>query len=248
MLRAVLDLVHRITVAQVGQSGADAIAPEERAAIEDWAGVLSAGQLHRLWQLLLKGHEEVRTAPDPLAAARMALLRAMFAADLPDPGQLARRMEQIAASAPAAAERTGQAEAEAAPVAALDWTAVIDKVDQSGQLRVAQIMRDWVRVIELAPEKLLYAPAPGYSGDPSAEIRDALLRATGQRWEVRRGEGEGAPTLREAADAAKAEERAALLRHPLVEAAFAAFPGAEIIDETAEPENLRAGERNWSRR
>jgi DNA polymerase-3 subunit gamma/tau len=211
---------------------------------------LSAGQLHRLWQLLLKGHEEVRVAPDPLAAARMALLRAMFAADLPDPGQLAKRMEQIASSAPAATERSGGSEAAAAsaPAAALDWPAVIDKVDQSGQLRVAQIMRDWVRVIELAPERLLYAAAPGYSGDPGAEIRDALLRATGQRWEVRRGEGEGTPTLREAAEAEKAQARDALMKSPLVEAAFAAFPGAEFVDEAAEPQNLRAGASNWSRR
>ncbi|WP_423142591.1 DNA polymerase III subunit gamma/tau [Parablastomonas sp. CN1-191] len=247
MLRAVLDLVHRVTVAQVGQSGADAISAEERAAIEEWARALSPGQLHRLWQLLLKGHDEVRAAPDPLAAARMALLRTMFAADLPDPGQLARKMEELAASAPAA-PRADAAEPVAAPSAALDWSGVIDTVDQSGQLRVAQIMRDWVRVIELAPTHLLYAVAPGYAGDPGAEIRDALLRATGERWEVRRGEGEAAPTLREAADAAKAEERAALLRNPLVEAAFAAFPGAEIVDESAEPQALRDNERNWSRR
>ncbi|MFX5126520.1 hypothetical protein ABTC57_18890, partial [Acinetobacter baumannii] len=57
----------------------------------------SAGQLHRLWQLLLKGFEEVRSAPDPLAAAQMALLRVGHAADLPDPGTLVRKIEEIVA-------------------------------------------------------------------------------------------------------------------------------------------------------
>lgn len=51
-----------------------------------WAGQL-AGQLHRLWQLLLKGHDEVRAAPDPLVAAKMALLRVQHAADMPDPAR-----------------------------------------------------------------------------------------------------------------------------------------------------------------
>ena len=37
------------------------------------AGALSAGQLHRLWQLLLKGFDEVRTAPDPLVDMVAAL-------------------------------------------------------------------------------------------------------------------------------------------------------------------------------
>ncbi|WP_298196225.1 DNA polymerase III subunit gamma/tau, partial [Novosphingobium sp.] len=97
LLRSQMELVHRITVAQVGRTWAEAISAEERAAIDGWAAQLSAGQLHRLWQLLLKGHDEVRTAPDPLIAAQMALLRVLHAADMPDPGQLVRKLEHLAA-------------------------------------------------------------------------------------------------------------------------------------------------------
>ena len=95
LMRGLMDLVHRITVAQV--SGGEAAAPtaDERAALQEWAGKLSAGQLHRLWQLLLKGHDEVRGAPDPLVSAQMALLRVLHAADLPDPGKLAKKLEQL---------------------------------------------------------------------------------------------------------------------------------------------------------
>jgi DNA polymerase-3 subunit gamma/tau len=134
------------------------------------------------------------------------------------------------------------------PVAAGEqqWRALVDTVDQSGQLRLAQVMRDWVRVIELGPTELLYALAPGYSGDPTAELRDALLRATGERWQVTRAEGEGAPTLREAAEAIKAAQQAALLQHPLVEAAFAAFPDAQIIEDSPDARVAQGGNR-WSR-
>jgi DNA polymerase III subunit gamma/tau len=250
MLRSIMDLVHRVTVAQVGKQPSEAISAEERAAIDDWAARLTAGQLHRLWQLLLKGHDEVRTAPDPLVAARMALLRVMHASDMPDPGSLMKQLEELASRAPVAAMSAPGADVvppDATINASAEWADLVDRVDHSGQLRVAQVMRDWVRVVELASLRLLYTLAPGYPGDPSAELRDGLLRATGERWEVTRAEGEGLPSLRESADADREAEKAAVLRSPLVEAALAAFPGAELVDEEAEARSAGQGNRNWSK-
>jgi DNA polymerase-3 subunit gamma/tau len=230
LLRGALEFTHRVTLAQLGRDESS-FSEEERGAVSEWAQRMSAGQLHRLWQLLLKGHEEVKTAPDPLVAARMALLRVLHASDLPDPGTLAKHLETALANAPRA-ESAAAVPAASAPVASLGWDQLIETVDCSGQLRVAQVMRDWVRVIALEPGELTYAVAPGYPGDLGPELRDALLRATGERWTVQRGEGEGTPTLREQAEAQKAAEDEALRRHPLVEAAFAAFPQAEIVDDT----------------
>ncbi len=235
LLRAAMELTHRITVCQLGKSGADAASAEERAAIEGWAQSLGAGQLHRLWQLLLKGYDEVRGAPDPLIAAKMALLRVQHANDLPDPGALAKQLEDLAARGPVMAGPEGTAAtAEALAPVGMDWAALINMVDQSGQLRISQVMHDWVRVAVLIPGELTFALAPGYSGDPSSDLRDALLRATGERWQVTRIEGEAAPALRETAEAARDAARAAVLRDPLIEAAFAAFPAAELLDASAD--------------
>ena len=237
LMRTAMELTHRVTVAQLGKGAVDAISDEERSAIAEWSEKLTAGQLHRLWQLLLKGHDEVRGAPDPLVAAKMALLRVQHAADMPDPGSLARKLEEIAARGPVAAPagEGGSVPAAAqapAPVAqALDWATVINTVEQSGQFRMSQLMHDWVRVISLAPGELIYSLVPGYPGDATAELRDALLRATGERWTVTRGEGEARPSLKEEKDAQKDAARAAVLADPLVEAAFAAFPNAELIEE-----------------
>ncbi|MFM5923368.1 MAG: DNA polymerase III subunit gamma/tau [Novosphingobium sp.] len=233
LLRTAMELTHRITVAQLGKTGGDAASAEERASIEEWAHGLSAGQLHRLWQLLLKGHDEVRAAPDPLVAAKMALLRVQHAQDMPDPGALVKKLEDLAVRGPIAGPAgEGATVAASAAPQGMDWAALIARVDQSGQLRLSQVMHDWVRVISLAPGELVYALAPGYPGDATAELRDALLRATGERWQVTRGEGDARPSLKEEADAAKAAARSAMLRDPLVEAAFAAFPKAELLDET----------------
>jgi len=235
LMRALMDLTHRVTLAQVSGGEPDAPAEEERAALGDFAARLGAAELHRLWQLLLKGHDEVRTAPDPLVSLQMALLRILHAAQMPDPGKLAKRIEQLAASgfaaAPAAAP-SGDASAPAAPAAASpaqDWAALVDQVDAAGQLRVAQMMRDRVRVIELGPERLVYAPADNFPDDPAPDIREALFKLTGKRWQVERGSGTAQPSLREAAASEAAAEDQRVRADPLVQAAFTAFPEAELL-------------------
>src|SRR5690606_2463271 len=174
--------------------------------------------------------EEVRGAPDPLVSAQMALLRALHAADLPDPGTLVKQLGELAATA-SAQQAAGAGSGASAPVARVDWAELCEEVDRAGMLRVAGLMRDWVRVVELAPGKLVYSLAPGLPDDPSADLRDALLKATGTRWQVERGTGEGAPSLREQAEALKQAEAERIRRNPLVEAAFAAFPNAEFVNE-----------------
>jgi DNA polymerase III subunit gamma/tau len=123
----------------------------------------------------------------------------MHAADLPDPGSLVKQLEDLVARGPAAAPAgNGAASAPAAAPQALDWAGLVEQVEQSGQLRLAQVMHDWVRVVALAPGELTYALVPGYPGDATAELRDALLRATGERWQVTRAEGDAQPSLKEA--------------------------------------------------
>ncbi|MEA1619207.1 DNA polymerase III subunit gamma/tau [Erythrobacter sp. T5W1-R] len=239
LMRALMNLVHKITLAQVAGGEPDAPSEEERAALADFAARLAPAEAHRLWQLLLKGHEEVRSGPDPLVSLQMALLRVLHATQMPDPGALMRRIEELAKGGVAAAPAVpGDAPAPepTAPVAsgaALDWASLVEQVDAAGQLRVAQIMRDRVRVIALSPEKLVYQLADTFPEDPAPDIRDALFKLTGKRWLVERGTGEAQLSLREAADAeAKAREER-IRSDPLVQAALAAFPDAEILGPPA---------------
>ncbi len=232
MVNGLMELVHAVTVLQVGGSSAPAASAEERAALEKWSGSLGAGQLHRLWQLLLKGHDEVRSAPDPLIALQMALLRAMHAADMPDPGTLARQLEDLAARAPAALA-TSSGEAPDQPDAAPPWEALVEQVAAKAGEHAANVMRLQVRVVEIEAGRLVYAQPPEFREDISAELGGALRQATGERWSVERVDAGGAPTLfeRQIAHASAAED--ALRADPLVAAALAAFPDAEFVDSSA---------------
>src|SRR5215468_5354432 len=81
------DAVHAVTLVKAaGKESADPAASEaERTRATSLAERLSMPALARAWQMLLKGHEEVRESPRPHAAADMVLVRLAYAADLPSP-------------------------------------------------------------------------------------------------------------------------------------------------------------------
>ncbi len=88
------DFVHFVTRVKLVPDAADdpAASPEERVRGKLFAKGLSMAVLTRAWQLLLKGMQEVKDAPRPLAAADMVLVRLAYAADLPSPDEALRRL------------------------------------------------------------------------------------------------------------------------------------------------------------
>ena len=86
------DAVHAVTLVKAAGTSDVAASEAERASAADLAKRLSMPVLARAWQMLLKGHEEVKSSPRPHAAADMVLVRLAYAADLPTPGDLMRRL------------------------------------------------------------------------------------------------------------------------------------------------------------
>src|SRR5258706_4942333 len=90
-----LELTHALTRLKVvpGAGAPDLLpgAAQERAAA--LAGGMPMAALTRLWQMLLKGVAEVQTAPDARAAFEMVMVRLAFAAELPSPAELVRRLQ-----------------------------------------------------------------------------------------------------------------------------------------------------------
>lgn len=57
------------------------------------SGKISMPSLSKTWQILLKGLGEVNTAPNPQNAAEMVIIRLAYAANLPDPSDLIKRLK-----------------------------------------------------------------------------------------------------------------------------------------------------------
>jgi DNA polymerase-3 subunit gamma/tau len=237
LLRSLLEAVHGITRVKVGGGARDpAQSEEEREAYADWAARLSFPVLHRLWQLLLKGLDEVARAPLPLEAAEMALLRVIHASQLPDPGELAASLASgrpVAAPSTPSASSTSPATSQSAEQGPPTFAAMVELLDR-GHAHLAQQLHDFAGLVAYAPPELalkLDRPLPNLARDLSA----ALKAATGTAWRVRiADEGEeAAPTLLEQEQAARARLEQEVLASPMVKAALEAFPDAELAGYTA---------------
>ncbi|TGD96921.1 DNA polymerase III subunit gamma/tau [Methylobacterium nonmethylotrophicum] len=124
-------LVTRLKLAPDSARTDTSLSEVERVRGGDFADRLSVRALSRAWQILLKAIPEVQTATRPLAAAEMALVRLIYAADLPTPDEALRQIKEggslgLPARAPAAAAQAAAPVAQAmrelpasAPVAAL---------------------------------------------------------------------------------------------------------------------------------
>ena len=235
VLRALLELVHGVTLAKVGTPPDPAQPAEERDARAQWSAGLSFPALHRLWQLLLKGHEEVGRAALPIEAAEMALLRVVHASTLPDPGDLAR---QIAGGLVAAPTSSAPAPATTVPVRPpepaiashpIDFAALVAALeDQPGAMGVAHKLRYGARVVRYDPPELVFSGSRPMSSDTLNELGGALKQLSGRAWRVSFADEPGAPTLKERDDSAESAAKQAILDSPMIKAALEAFPQAEL--------------------
>ncbi|BDW87339.1 DNA polymerase III subunit gamma/tau [Thalassospira tepidiphila] len=96
MLQDMLDLTHWLTRVKLSPDAANdpGVSQIERERGKEIAAKLAMPQLTRAWQMLLKGLEETRIAPSPIQAAEMILIRLAYAAEMPPPGDLIKKLRQ----------------------------------------------------------------------------------------------------------------------------------------------------------
>ncbi|MGL5136824.1 MAG: DNA polymerase III subunit gamma/tau, partial [Beijerinckiaceae bacterium] len=235
----------------------------ERRRGKDFAAELSIRALTRAWQILTKGMPEVQTAPRPIVAAEMLVVRLAYAADLPTPDEALRMLRDSAAGASlpggTPAPRGGgsggaSAQAVARPVMAAQTAEPVSRPNTQPQMRIASFealvalarekrdpllvgdLEKQVRLVRFEDGLMEFALAP--DGDPSLAQRLSrkLQEWTGRRWAVALSNTEGAPTLREISDAKHRAAQDLRQADPLVQAVLKAFPGAEVLPATRKPE------------
>jgi DNA polymerase-3 subunit gamma/tau len=100
ILHDLADIAHTLTRAKISPNLATGQAlPElERNLAQTLGTKLGMPALTRTWQMLLKGMSEVQQAPDSFSALEMVLIRLSYAADLPPPGDLIKRLQETGMS------------------------------------------------------------------------------------------------------------------------------------------------------
>lgn len=123
LMADMLDHCHQITRARALREKADLHEyGSAETQVRELAKAHSMGELARAWQILLVAARDVKTAPNPLSAAEMALIRLCVAGGLPSPEDAAKVLSETPAetgSAGSASRPTGNSapRASAAPAA-----------------------------------------------------------------------------------------------------------------------------------
>ena len=206
--------------------------------------------------MLLKALEEVATAPNPMMAAEMAMIRLTHVADLPSPEELVRRLSECrrtaagAGPAPPAATDAPPADRppprprppaplaqETAPAPApapgplaryARFEDVVALVRARRDVSLLVEIEESLRLVRYAPGRIEFEPADAAPPDLAARLAQRLQLWTGARWGVAvLGSGGGA-TIAEVRAREQGDLHARSLAHPMVQAVLAAFPGAEI--------------------
>jgi DNA polymerase-3 subunit gamma/tau len=227
LLRGLMESLHGATRAKAGATADALLSAEERESAAEMAQQLSWGAIHRLWQMLLKGLQDVEIAPDPREAAEMALLRLIHAADMPDPAALIAKLtgedgSTVMSSAPAARS--------SGPVERLpsDFAGLVNAVERSGKHLLAQQLHDQVGLVRYAPPELVLKPMRPLGADWSRDLALALKSATGTNWQVSLSDDAGEPSLLDKEKMAEERVRADVLADPNVRAVMDAFPDSEL--------------------
>jgi DNA polymerase-3 subunit gamma/tau len=256
VLTELAEFVHFVTRLKLApETSRDAsITEEESTRGKAFAEALPIRVLTRAWQILLKGLQDVKDSPRPLAAADMVLVRITHAADLPTPDEalrmLAKGAEQAASSGPrpgsgpAPGPRSGPtgivaSQAQRAPAPAEPAVATgprLRRFEDVVALALAQrdiqlktaLERD-VRLVRFEEGQIEFQAVPGASPQLAATLARRLQEWTGNRWMVAVSSSEGAPSLREQADEKAREELVGVRANPLVRSVLERFPGAAIV-------------------
>jgi DNA polymerase-3 subunit gamma/tau len=254
--QVVLDLMEHVHGASVARAiGPQALTlPKDQAARLASAGAaVSAPILARLWQMLLRAHEEVGRAPDPAAATDMALIRLAHAADLPGPeealkilrggetptgspsggggssgGGVALGGAARALSPQASLQTAPQAEARQAPVLQ-SFEDLVALIDAERDIALKLDVERFVRPVSFRPGVLEFEPAPGAPANLAQRLVGRLKAWTGQPWLVVAQGGGGAESLWERQIRETRETRAEIAQDPFVLSVLQAFPGAEVV-------------------
>ncbi len=108
VLQDLLELTHWLTRLKVVPDAAATAAELERTRGADMAKRLAMAHLTRAWQMLLKGLQETQSAPSPIRAAEMAMIRLCYAADLPTPAEALRALNDAGAGSVGTAPSAGR--------------------------------------------------------------------------------------------------------------------------------------------
>lgn len=232
---------------------------EVQSRVSSMASKLSVPVLGRAWQILVKGAGEIAFAPDQQAAFEMLLIRLGYAADLPDPVDLLKKIQNgqggvSVGAAPVSGGGSGSGNGlssgrsggsvvtNAAPrydmqaETALSGMSepvclsdVVEILQEKGEVILAGQVFHYVHLVKMSSGKMEVSLESEAPPALSQNLGKVLSAACGKRWVIMVSSFAGEPTLAEVERREEEEKRQKILEMPLAKDIISFFPEAKIV-------------------
>ncbi len=249
-----LALLHHLTCVKTLKKGTESGIEVENSLLE----LGNIPQLARLWQMLLKGLEELPQSPNPMHALEMVMIRIAYAAGMPTPGDLARMLEEghsnesavptpppsmstspNALPTPPTVQQAPLPQTSARTKAPTDFAEIIRLFSKNHE----DFLASWLEEVHIGQcdftKKRLEFTAPQTAPtDFAGKVAEKLQHWTGERWFISIvAEAPGIP-IRLQKESSRSAAKEALTQHEAVHQALEHFPGGTIKEVTLVEEAL----------
>lgn len=244
VLQDMLELAHFLTQMKLvpEMATAEHIPQADRERGKSLADKLGFPYLARVWQMLLKGIQEVQQAPSALMAAEMVLVRLAYVSDLPPPGDLVKDIKKGGTTTAQAAHQAVKSPAEVVPVARREREEVsaanpknFSELVALFHLKNEDFIGSHLQEVGLVAfdaelRKVEFSPSPTTPSNLAGKVGGMLSEWTGTRWVAVVSSKQAQPSLRQAAEAARERTRQQALQSEEVQSLLAVFPGARVVE------------------
>ena len=248
-----LDIIHLSTrINIVGEINLDSfmnsIPDGEKAGILKISKISLPG-LTRAWQILLKGIEEIRAAPNPDEAGSMILIRLAYSCNLPDPASLVKKiqasLEENKTTFNDSLEEKDDGKKNTSEI--INDLQEINSIDNKTTLAEVNTFEDLVEIFKIKGELLLHAQllscvhlisfekgkleisiSGNTNNNIAKDISKFLKNWTGEDWVISIVDDQGTETLDHKNERKAQEEIENTKNTPEMQKVLKAFPNAEL--------------------
>lgn len=264
ILQDLINITHMIAKAKIvpASVNADDLSESEKELCLKLAPNTSIAILSKIWQMMIKGLNELFMAPVQIDALEMILIRIAYSASLPTPMEIlndVKKNSKLDSYIPAGVPSENPAPATAgfarpsAPVTAQAAAAhheggfntlaeLLDYLQSAKKMLFLYTLKNDVSISDFSFGKIKMTVSEKVSGDFLLNLQKLLLEITGSKWEIETARGPLGETIAQQEQALDEENKKSVSDLPLVKAILSEFKGAKIETLTRKINKELAGE------
>ncbi|MDF3046941.1 MAG: polymerase subunit gamma and tau [Candidatus Midichloriaceae bacterium] len=232
-----MTITHSIAKAQADRNCMELLPEFDRGRVENFLKLADVSKINRIWMMLLKGFEEVRSSPNPMPALEMLLIRIMHLSNLPSPEDLIKKLKSKNDDSQAASQKQQENAASQPESSNQSHKMQLNSIEdvekllfEHDEMVMCHHLRGDVKLVKIEAGRIALNLLEGAPKNFHILLKEALERITGDTWTVLSSTEDGDSTIAQKYKAAVDQQLEGVKEHQSVKQMLKAFTGLEIAD------------------